>query len=216
MKYPSNFSEGKRLVSIKCGWCGNNTFAWEHTINKSLSNLDDESCCGTTCCFCGRDLQLWYKNWIYHAEFSDGCYITQWKNSDGKVGNSSGGPSHAPHLAFVHSDFPIIEWGTPDLSDKGLLYYGFKGSKPSEKLLEYEAKRKKQEKQHKKDKFLEKIGLKKNTEIIEPDCEHEWVDAGFYFCTVPEALFPQICKKCGWERIDSRVINKETTRKTVR
>jgi hypothetical protein len=131
MKYPSNFKRGERLVSIRCGWCGNNTFAWEETTRNSLSNLDKETGGGTTCCFCGRDLQLWYKNWIYHAEFSDGCRMTQWKLSDDKVGCSSCGPHHAPHLAFVPSDFPIIEWGEPDLSDKDFIYYGFRGSTPT-------------------------------------------------------------------------------------
>lgn len=40
-------------------------------------------------------------------------------------------------------------------------------------------------------------------EAVEPDCEHEFVDVGFHFCTqVP--LYPQVCVKCGWHRVESR------------
>lgn len=40
-------------------------------------------------------------------------------------------------------------------------------------------------------------------EAVEPNCEHEWADVGFFFCTeVP--LYPQQCVKCGWHRMESR------------
>ena len=97
---------------IVCGWCGNLTHSYH--IDEILDRPDAPLGGGSICLYCGRDVELYYQNWVYHAEFSDGCRLTQW--ADGVI--DSGGPKHAPHLSFVPGDSTILEWGTPILDNE--------------------------------------------------------------------------------------------------
>ena len=87
-------------VSITCGWCGNNTFSWSETNEREFSQLDKNTASGTMCSFCGRNLQLYYKNWAYRAEFEGGGVLVQFY--DGSTSLAGNGDSS-----------PIIEWGHP-------------------------------------------------------------------------------------------------------
>jgi hypothetical protein len=89
-------------VPIKCGWCDNITFSWSNTNKRALMNLDEHDTCGTICSFCGRTIQLYYKNWSYRAEFSNGGIIMQFLDGSTSIEGSI-------------EEFPIIEWGIPNL-----------------------------------------------------------------------------------------------------
>lgn len=85
-------------VPTLCLWCGKITPAYP------LRELGG----GTNCHECDRTVDESYLDWVYRAEFKDGCYYTLDKSGR----SSSGGPSHAPHSAF-QNDHPVFEMVNP-------------------------------------------------------------------------------------------------------
>lgn len=97
-------SEGGRKTAVPtiCGWCGQNVPAYPLRLNHSG---------GTHCHECDRTVDESYLSWLYRAEYLDGCHATYYQPN----GISSGGPKHAPHIAFIPNDIPIYEFLSPIL-----------------------------------------------------------------------------------------------------
>lgn len=85
-----------------CGWCGQKVPAYPLRVNGSG---------GTNCHECNRTVDESYRDWLYRAEYLDGCQETCYQSG----GVASGGPKHAPHSSFVPDDVPIYEFISPIL-----------------------------------------------------------------------------------------------------
>lgn len=86
-------------VPTVCLWCGGLTPAYP---------LHESGCGGTGCHECGRTVDESYDDWIYRAEFADGCDYTLYKSGY----SGSVGPKHAPHRSFI-KDEPVLEMINP-------------------------------------------------------------------------------------------------------
>ena len=90
-----------------CGWCGNKIPLY------SIGGGTEINPDGTAtirpfngrCIACGRDPYEFMDDWIYYAEYRDGCHFI--KYADGSL--KSGGPKHAPHESFIPGDVPVFE-----------------------------------------------------------------------------------------------------------
>lgn len=61
-----------------CGWCGYSTPVYQPMSITGGS--------GTTCQFCRRTVDEYYRDWYYRAEDGDGCYIIRFVTDDGGCG----------------------------------------------------------------------------------------------------------------------------------
>lgn len=121
-QYSSNRQDS--LVPRICGWCGNRTFVWGFSEEEAFQNMDEEFPCGTTCSFCHRNVAVYEKNWTYRAEFPDGRVIMQF----GKNTSMSGGICGRRISQWKRdTDFPEIEWGTPNIKNILRMVKSFKG-----------------------------------------------------------------------------------------
>lgn len=97
-----NYGNDIALPTI-CGWCEQLVPAY-HPLRLSSGG-------GTGCHECGRTVDSYYMNWVYRAEYLDGCVTTIYQNGCW----ASGGPKHGPHSGFVPNDIPIYEFVPPFL-----------------------------------------------------------------------------------------------------
>ena len=92
----------------KCGWCGQEIPLYQRgggvDVHEDGVHADIHPFNGT-CIACGRDPYEFFGDWIYRAEYSDGCVVIKTTR-----GMSSYGPEHAPHLSFFPDDVPVREW----------------------------------------------------------------------------------------------------------
>jgi hypothetical protein len=97
--------EKQGAVDIICGWCGKNSPAYPR----------GNGLYSASCHECGRSMEDSQKDWIYRAEYSDGCKVTLFQSggssSQGVDSRSGYKGTHAPHNAFSTVDeVPVFEF----------------------------------------------------------------------------------------------------------
>lgn len=97
-------------IAVTCGWCGQITPAYPR----------DGSYPTAMCHECGRNVGDFYGNWIYRAEYGDGCKVMLYEggdtSSEGVDSRSGFSGTHAPHSAFSSPDeIPVYEFLNPSL-----------------------------------------------------------------------------------------------------
>jgi hypothetical protein len=97
-------------IAVVFGWCGQVTPAYPH----------DGGHPSAICHECGRTIGDFYEDWIYRAEYEDGCKVMLYENggtsSEGVDNRSGFSGTHAPHSAFSSPDeIPVYEFLHPSL-----------------------------------------------------------------------------------------------------